>query len=392
MAAPMAAPQSTGLTAVAGARVVGRYSRLAPLIFRLILRLIPGLIPRLTPGLILALFAVACAPITAPPGPGLQALGREAPGLGDEVLVTEDGLELPLRQWRPSGSARAVILALHGFNDYSNAFEGPAAFWAERGILTYAYDQRGFGRSPNRGLWPGEAILAADLRVAADAIGARHRGLPLFILGESMGGAVVLTAITGPKPPQADGILLVAPAVWARRTMPWYQRLALWLGVRLFPGAAVTGGDLKIQASDNIDMLRGLSRDPLFIKATRVDAVHGLTNLMDAALAAAPAFGQRALLLYGERDEVVPKAPTFAPKPRWMPPLPAIAATAAPEIRARRSAPADPRPTARARRSAPHGPHPTARTRATLKFPALRYSGDGRYGGPGVCWPFFVSL
>ena len=50
---------------------------------------------------------------------------------------------------------RAVILALHGFNDYSNAFEGPGEVWAGHGIATYAYDQRGFGAAPERGLWPG---------------------------------------------------------------------------------------------------------------------------------------------------------------------------------------------------------------------------------------------
>jgi alpha-beta hydrolase superfamily lysophospholipase len=42
------------------------------------------------------------------------------------------------------------------------------------------------------------------------------------------------------------------------------------------------------------------------IKKTRVDAIYGLVSLMDAALAAAPAFDARALILYGQRDEIVP--------------------------------------------------------------------------------------
>ena len=58
-------------------------------------------------------------------------------------------------------------------------------------------------------------------------------------------------------------------------------------------------------------MLRGLGRDPLVIKETRVDAIYGLVNLMDQALAAAPALDRPALLLYGQRDEIVPKDPTF---------------------------------------------------------------------------------
>jgi len=57
---------------------------------------------------------------------------------------------------RPGKSeVKAVILALHGFNDYANAFDGPGEIWAKEGIVTYAYDQRGFGAAPERGLWPG---------------------------------------------------------------------------------------------------------------------------------------------------------------------------------------------------------------------------------------------
>jgi alpha-beta hydrolase superfamily lysophospholipase len=66
---------------------------------------------------------------------------------------------------------------------------------------------------------------------------------------------------------------------------------------------------LKIMASDNIEMLRGLGRDPLVIKATRVDALYGLADLMDAALADAPKLAAATLVLYGGRDQVVPREP-----------------------------------------------------------------------------------
>jgi alpha-beta hydrolase superfamily lysophospholipase len=107
-------------------------------------------------------------------------------------------------------------------------------------------------------------------------------------------------------------VILAAPAVWARSTMPFHQRAALWLGARLFPWARFSGRGLGIQASDNIEMLRALGRDPLFIKETRTDAIYGLVNLMDAALQAAPGIEDETLLLYGAKDEVVPAEPTFA--------------------------------------------------------------------------------
>ena len=227
-------------------------------------------------------------------------------------FVTADGQVLPLRKWLPQGDVKAVIVALHGFNDYSNAFEGPAEAWARRGIATYAYDQRGFGAAPQRGLWPGRAALAADAATAAQILRRLYPRVPLYLLGDSMGGAVAVVAMTGESGtpvPDVDGIILTAPAVWGRATMDLLPRLALWAGVRLAPGLTLTGRGLEKKPSDNIEMLRALARDPLVIKATRVDTIYGLVDLMDAALDSAPHLEIPVLLMYGAKDDIVPKEP-----------------------------------------------------------------------------------
>jgi alpha-beta hydrolase superfamily lysophospholipase len=274
-----------------------------------------------TVALLLAVLLAACAGqgtghLSAP-----AALGNAvppsgppiAPRLADKVLIAADGTPLPLRVWLPTGKPRAVILALHGFNDYSNAFTGPAEALAKDGIATYAYDQRGFGEAPLRGRWPGQRQLTDDLATASRLVHAQHPDVPLYLLGESMGGAVVISAITGATgtpPPDADGIILVAPAVWGRDTMNVFERTALWTGDTLFPSMTLTGRGLKILPSDNIEMLRGLARDPMVIKETRIDTLHGLVDLMDTALAAAPNVTTPMLLLTGARDEVVPPGAT----------------------------------------------------------------------------------
>ena len=249
----------------------------------------------------------ACAPTIIPAGPQVTT-----PRVTDEALYTGDGMTLPLRVWTPKDEpARAVILAIHGFNDYSNAFTDFAGYVKERGVAVYAYDQRGFGEAENRGIWPGTQTLVDDLKAACSLIAARHPDRPLYLLGESMGGAVALVAMTGEAPPPVEGVILVAPAVWGRETMPWYQKATLWAVSRAFPGLKLSGSGLGIRASDNINMLKALSRDPLFIKETRVDAMRGVTDLMDAALAAAPEFAAPALVLYGEKDEIIPPEATF---------------------------------------------------------------------------------
>jgi acylglycerol lipase len=235
---------------------------------------------------------------------------KPVPRFAGDRFIAADGVALPLRQWLPQGPPKAVILALHGFNDYSHAFVGPGKAWAKLGIATYAYDQRGFGLAPARGRWAGRFALAADAATASRILRRMYPQVPLYLLGESMGGAVAVDAMTGESgapEPDVDGVILVAPAVWGRSVMGLAPKLALWVGARLFPAMKFTGRGLHIWASDNIPMLRALGRDPLFIKATRVDAIYGLVNLMSAALASAPRLEAPLLFLYGAHDEIIPK-------------------------------------------------------------------------------------
>jgi len=255
----------------------------------------------------LALFA--CAPVIAP-----QGIENDMPSIDADAFLTRDGLRLPLRHW-DADHPRAIVVALHGMSDYSNAFDMPAPWWAGRGITTYAYDQRGFGKAPRPGIWPGSEALRRDLSDCVDAVRARHAGLPVYVLGESMGGAVVLSSLAGANPPHVDGIILVAPAVWSREDMPVTYRAAMWLTAHTVPWLKLSGRGLKIWPSDNIEMLRKISRDPLFQKKTRVDAVWGLADLMDSARKA-PAHlgtvGPPILFLYGAKDQIIPRVPTEA--------------------------------------------------------------------------------
>jgi len=257
----------------------------------------------------LALFtglAVGCTPVVVAPGPAITT-----PALYTDRLLAADGTGLALRSWTPTtGAPRAVVIALHGFNDYGTFFAGGAAYLAERGFATYAYDQRGFGETPARGMWPGVGVLAEDLRVMARQVQARHPATPLYLLGSSMGGAVVMVAMAAAAAPTVDGLILSAPAVWGRATMPFFQRWALAVAAHTVPWLTLTGRSLGILASDNIEMLRALGRDPLVIKGTRVDTIYGLVNLMDAAFDAAPRLRVPAFILYGANDEVIPKEPT----------------------------------------------------------------------------------
>jgi acylglycerol lipase len=126
-----------------------------------------------------------------------------------------------------------------------------------------------------------------------------------------MGGAVAMTAFASDEPPRADGLILVSPAVWSRKTMPLSYRVALWTTSRTFRWWPLSGSGLKIVPSDNIPMLIAIGRDPLFQKKARADAIYGLVSLMDEAYDS-PARLSRlpTMLVYGGNDQIIPKLPT----------------------------------------------------------------------------------
>jgi len=259
--------------------------------------------PRFVLPLLLAVTA-ACTPIYREAGPPVTD-----PVVTDDTLVMADGMALDLHVWPAEEPVQAVIVALHGFNDYGNAFALPAEFWAAEGIQTYAYDQRGFGGSPDAGYWAGTPSLVSDVHAALGLLTERHAGVPVYLLGESMGGAIAAVAASRGLPDGVEGLILVAPAVWGRDTMPWFYRASLCIVAHVAPGARLSGSGLDIWPSDNIDMLRALAHDPRVIKETRADTTLGLVRLMDDGLLSAPAIATPTLLIYGANDQIVPPEP-----------------------------------------------------------------------------------
>jgi alpha-beta hydrolase superfamily lysophospholipase len=183
-----------------------------------------------------------------------------------------------------------------------------------------------------RGSWAGSARLAADAVTALRLLRGMYPGRPIYLLGESMGGAVATLAATGAihgvlpsaggtPVADVDGVILSAPAVWGRQIMDLLPKIALWAGVRFLPGTVLTGQGLKIQASDNIPMLQALGRDPLVIKGSRIDTIYGLVNLMDSTIEAAPRFTAPLLLMYGKQDQIIP-APAIESFVAALPPEP----------------------------------------------------------------------
>lgn len=225
------------------------------------------------------------------------------------VFRASDGTELVAQNWLPKGKVKANLLLLHGFNEYPGAFDEVGEHFAKQGVAVWAYDQRGFGRSPYRGLWSSAERMAEDAREVTKLLRKLHPQQPLYVAGTSMGGAVALLA-AGSGDLAADGLILLAPAVWISETQPFYQRWSLEFAKRFTPAWSPTGEGLNIRPSDNTAMLKRIWKSPWMIRKSRIDTVAGLVELMDKAYASADKVKLPVLLLYGEKDQLIPKKPT----------------------------------------------------------------------------------
>jgi len=262
---------------------------------------------RLLPILLLLTNLLGCMPRVYPAGHSVSSAQ-----LLDNLFITSDGNLLPLRTWRPqTQEIKAVVVALHGFNDYSEFFEQAGSYFSQHKIISYAYDQRGFGGSSHRGLWAGIDTYIADLNSFIQLIKIKHPDVPIYLLGESMGGAIVISTMAQASQFKVNGIILTAPAVWARETMPWYQNVILATLSHTVPWMTLTGESLEVMPTDNIEVLKALARDPLYIKETRVETIYGLVNLMDQAFNSAEYLSANTFLLYGEKDQIIPKQVTY---------------------------------------------------------------------------------
>lgn len=253
---------------------------------------------------------------------GQPPLGFQGPRLDAEAFVSFDGSRLGLSRWEAAGEPRAVLIGVHGMNDYARAFAMAAPYWAANGVTTYAYDQRGFGRSPHRGVWAGDELMIEDLRTITALVRGLHPGVPVVVAGESMGGAVTIEAFASDRPPAADRVILMAPAVWGWSSQPLPYKTALWFAARATPGKVYSPPrwvSNRVQPTDNREEVISMGRDPLMVWGARSDFLYAFVGLMERAWRQVGQIRVPVLYIYGANDEIIPKKPSMEAARRLKP-------------------------------------------------------------------------
>lgn len=209
---------------------------------------------------------------------------------------------IPVTRWGEDGSG-AVIVGVHAFGDYRKGFAEIGTRLARAGHTLLAYDQRGFGETPDRGAYASHEAYRADLAdVVAQARKIAGRSRPVVIMGESFGGSVALSAMARGEV-EADALVLSGPGV--REDIP---AKPLW--DMAIDGAAALFGSGSVELAQSGPMLSPMAQarfgnDPLVVRELRADTYARVVELADLASQEAERINVPTLVLYGEEDDVI---------------------------------------------------------------------------------------
>jgi alpha-beta hydrolase superfamily lysophospholipase len=105
--------------------------------------------------------------------------------------LSNSGLELFFRAWRPDATPRGVVVIVPGFNSHSGYYTWVAEQFVAHGLAAYAIDLRGRGQSEGERFYVERfADYVSDVHALVTHARSREPGLPVFVLGHSAGGVV----------------------------------------------------------------------------------------------------------------------------------------------------------------------------------------------------------
>ncbi|WP_225344445.1 alpha/beta hydrolase [Mycobacterium avium] len=218
------------------------------------------------------------------------------------------GVRIVYDVWMPEVAPRAVLVLSHGFGEHARRYDHVARRFGAAGLVTYALDHRGHGRSG------GKRVLVRDIHEYTTdfdtlvGIATReHHGLKCIVVGHSMGGGIVF-AYGVERPDNYDLMVLSGPAVAAQDQVSPLLALA----------AKVLGGIVPGLPAQELDA-DAVSRDPEVVAAYRNDPLvyHGkvpagvgraLLQVGETMPQRAPALTAPLLVVHGSDDRLIPVA------------------------------------------------------------------------------------
>ncbi|BBY58663.1 alpha/beta hydrolase [Mycolicibacterium sarraceniae] len=216
------------------------------------------------------------------------------------------GVRIVYDVWTPDTQPRGVAVLSHGLGEHARRYDHVAERFGQAGLVTYALDHRGHGRSGGKRVRVRSINeYTGDFDTLAAIATAEHPGLKRIVLGHSMGGGIVF-AWGVDHPGDIDLMVLSGPAVAAQSGV---SQAKLLLGKAV--GSLLP--DLPVEELDS----NAISRDPEVVAAYNADPLvhHGKipAGIAKALVTVGETMPQKArqltaplLVVHGAEDALVP--------------------------------------------------------------------------------------
>ena len=228
-------------------------------------------------------------------------------------FTARDGENLALYDWHPErhghdtcpseAHSRGVVLIVHGLGEHASRHQRVARKLQDWGFAVRAYDQRGHGESGGaRGALPTDAALLDDLAEMVDDTRLRFAGLPLILLGHSMGG-LVASRFVALKIRPVEALVMSSPALDAGLNV--FQKLLLAAMLRLAPNWCLNNGLNARYISHDAGVVKAYFADRLVHRKISPRLGQFIEAGGPATVAAAAQWSTPTLLLYAGADRLV---------------------------------------------------------------------------------------
>lgn len=220
------------------------------------------------------------------------------------TLTGVGGLRLHWQQWTPP-SPRGSVVLVHGMGEHIGRYDEVITALTDQGLVVTAADHRGHGRSDGRRAHIDRMDnLVADLGSVVDLATSAHPGLPLFLLGHSLGG-LVATLYAVDHQDRLAGLVLSGPLAALEAANPLTRAAARILSATV-PTLPLVGVDSD-QLSHDPAVGPAYRDDPL-VYSGKLSArtVGELAAGVSAVQSRASELTLPLLVLHGGKDAIVP--------------------------------------------------------------------------------------